>query len=102
MADFPAIAYLKVCENIDWSLYILGEIMERENNKKALSPIEIMIDNVTGFRIAKEKETIDLVVYHLKRIVRYKNKLNREFDCQHSTESTRKAIIELNKYLKQL
>lgn len=87
----------KCIENIDFSLFVLSYIYENESNKKSLSPIEIMIDNATGYTFDQNKKTIENVIWHLKRIVRYKNMSNKECGTTFSTEKERKSILQLKK-----
>lgn len=101
MKGHPTIVYLKICENIDYSLFALENISNMLNKEPNRLPIEIMVDNATGFKAKKDKETITAVLYHLRRIVRYKKKLNKEFEYSHSTAAAQKSINSLNKLLKE-
>ncbi len=100
--DNPTIAYLKVVEQVDWSLFCLSQIAEQEANKKPRTPVEVMVDNATGYKVDKDRETIEVVLYHLRRIVRYKKKLNKEFECEHSTEDTENNIAQLKAILQSM
>lgn len=96
------IGYFKCCENIDWSLFVLDKIADEEINKKPRSPIEILVDDATGFQAAKDIETIKAILYHLNRIVRYKRKIKKYFGIDHPIKDTLKSIRELKSLLKTL
>lgn len=94
--------YLKLIEEIDWSMFVLGQIRDQQAAQKPRHPLEIMVDNATGFKIDQDRELITTILYHMKNIVRNKKKMNKDFATEHETVNAEKTIAELKAILKSM
>jgi len=92
----PTIEYLKCREQIDYSMFALEQLSETiTKNASKRSVIDLLIDQATGFTEAKAKEYAQAALYHLRRIVNYKNRLNKHFGESHDTEKEKATIKTL-------
>lgn len=78
---------------IDYCYYMLEEMSKPQ---KLLSPIEIAIDNATGYKSAKEKETCKTAISLLKCIIKNKKFIEADFS------GDAKALKELKECYKNM
>lgn len=89
--DLQRFIYYK--SQIDYCYYAIQEICEQKGELK--SPLEMMIDDATGYSKEKLLQRIDEAIYLIKVVIRCKPK------CGFEVDSDKKFLSELKKFKNQ-